>query len=48
LAKVELNRKQLSELAISSPEVFSEIVEISKEGSQRGFRCLMSFQATNS
>ena len=30
LAKVELNRKQLSELAISSPEVLSEFVEIAK------------------
>ena len=31
LAKVGLNRKQLSELAISNPEVFSEIVEISRK-----------------
>ena len=31
LANVGLNRKQLSELAISNPEVFSEIVEISKK-----------------
>lgn len=31
LANVELNRKQLSELAISNPEIFSEIVEISKK-----------------
>ena len=31
LAKIELNRKQLSELAIASPEVFSEIVEISRK-----------------
>ena len=30
-AKVELNRKQLSEIAISNPEVFSEIVEIAKK-----------------
>jgi len=28
---VELNRKQLSELAISNPEVFSEILEIAKK-----------------
>ena len=31
LANVGLNRKQLSELAISNPEVFSEIVEISRK-----------------
>ncbi|MFN9719633.1 MAG: 50S ribosomal protein L20 [Planctomycetota bacterium] len=31
LAKVQLNRKQLSELAISNPEVFSEIVELSRK-----------------
>lgn len=31
LAKVELNRKQLSELAISNPEVFTEIVDIAKK-----------------
>ena len=31
LAKVELNRKQLSEIAISNPEVFNEIVEIAKK-----------------
>ncbi len=31
LAHVGLNRKQLSELAISNPEVFTEIVEISKK-----------------
>jgi len=31
LANVGLNRKQLSELAISNPEVFNEIVEISKK-----------------
>ncbi len=31
LANCELNRKQLSELAISNPEVFSEIVEIAKK-----------------
>ncbi|MFO0998810.1 MAG: 50S ribosomal protein L20 [Planctomycetaceae bacterium] len=31
LAKVELNRKQLSEIAIANPEVFSEIVEIAKK-----------------
>jgi large subunit ribosomal protein L20 len=31
LAKVELNRKQLSELAIANPEIFSEIVEISRK-----------------
>jgi large subunit ribosomal protein L20 len=31
LANVGLNRKQLSELAISHPEVFSEIVEIAKK-----------------
>lgn len=30
LANVGLNRKQLSELAISNPEVFSEIVEVAK------------------
>jgi large subunit ribosomal protein L20 len=30
-AKVELNRKQLSEIAISNPEVFSEIVEIARK-----------------
>ena len=30
LANVKLNRKQLSELAISNPEVFNEIVEIAK------------------
>ena len=30
LANVGLNRKQLSELAISDPEVFSEIVEVAK------------------
>ncbi len=30
LARVELNRKQLSELAIANPEIFSEIVEIAK------------------
>jgi large subunit ribosomal protein L20 len=31
LAKVEINRKQLSEIAIANPEVFSEIVEIAKK-----------------
>jgi large subunit ribosomal protein L20 len=31
LANVKLNRKQLSELAISNPEVFNEIVEIAKK-----------------
>ena len=31
LAKVELNRKQLSEIAIANPEVFGEIVEIAKK-----------------
>lgn len=31
LAGVELNRKQLSELAISHPEVFTEIVEVSRK-----------------
>jgi len=31
LANVKLNRKQLSELAISSPEVFNEIFEIAKK-----------------
>ena len=31
LAKVELNRKQLSEIAIANPEVFSEIVEIARK-----------------
>jgi large subunit ribosomal protein L20 len=31
LANVKLNRKQLSELAIANPEVFNEIVEISKK-----------------
>ena len=31
LANCGLNRKQLSELSISNPEVFSEIVEISKK-----------------
>ena len=31
LANVELNRKQLSELAIANPEVFSELVEVSKK-----------------
>ena len=31
LANVGLNRKQLSELAISNPEVFSEIVEIARK-----------------
>lgn len=31
LAKVQLNRKQLSELAISNPEVFNEIVELSRK-----------------
>jgi large subunit ribosomal protein L20 len=31
LAKVELNRKQLSEIAIANPEVFIEIVEIAKK-----------------
>ena len=31
LAKVELNRKQLSELAVANPEIFNEIVEISKK-----------------
>ncbi len=31
LAKIQLNRKQLSELAISNPEVFTEIVELSKK-----------------
>jgi len=31
LANVGLNRKQLSELAISNPEVFSEIVEVAKK-----------------
>jgi large subunit ribosomal protein L20 len=30
LANVGLNRKQLSELAISNPEVFNEIVEVAK------------------
>jgi large subunit ribosomal protein L20 len=30
LASVELNRKQLSELAIHNPEVFTEIVELSR------------------
>ena len=30
LANVGLNRKQLSELAISDPEIFSEIVEVAK------------------
>ncbi|MFZ9092380.1 MAG: 50S ribosomal protein L20 [Planctomycetaceae bacterium] len=30
LANVELNRKQLSELAIHNPEVFGEIVELSR------------------
>lgn len=31
LAQIQLNRKQLSELAIQSPEVFSEIVEASRK-----------------
>ena len=31
LANVKLNRKQLSELAISNPEVFNESVEIAKK-----------------
>ena len=31
LANVKLNRKQLSELAISNPEVFNDIVEIAKK-----------------
>ena len=31
LANVKLNRKQLSELAISNPEVFNEIFEIAKK-----------------
>ena len=31
LANVKLTRKQLSELAISNPEVFNEIVEIAKK-----------------
>lgn len=30
LANVGLNRKQLSELAISDPEIFTEIVEVAK------------------
>lgn len=30
LANVGLNRKQLSELAISDPEIFNEIVEVAK------------------
>jgi large subunit ribosomal protein L20 len=31
IAKVQLNRKQLSEIAISNPEVFNEIVELSRK-----------------
>lgn len=31
LANVALNRKQLSELAVSNPEVFNEIVEVSRK-----------------
>jgi large subunit ribosomal protein L20 len=31
LANCDLNRKQLSELAIANPEIFSEIVELSKK-----------------
>ena len=31
LAEVELNRKSLSELAISSPEAFANIVETAKK-----------------
>lgn len=31
LANIELNRKSLSELAIASPEVFGEIVELVKQ-----------------
>jgi len=33
-AGVELNRKVLSELAISAPSVFDEIVAVAREGSQ--------------
>ncbi len=31
LANIALNRKQLSELAVANPEVFSELVEASKK-----------------
>lgn len=31
LANVELNRKQLSELAIANPEIFSELVDVSRK-----------------
>jgi ribosomal protein L20 len=31
LANIQLNRKQLSELAIQNPEVFNEIVEASRK-----------------